>query len=191
MMALPVSAAEVGWISGKVINDSQMKAKNSVVYLKNITPVAVFPGNKVTYVKQKDGHFIENFVVVARGEQITFSNDEDEINHNVFSRSSNWNVDLGLMEAGAIVTEKFNSPGRVRVFCSIHRHMRMDVFVAPNGFYSHVKDGKYQIQNVPAGDYKLKIWVDNGRLTADEVTVRVVGGEMTVADFALLPRRRR
>lgn len=80
-------------IRGTVFNKSRLNPKHVVVYLqgkfqlggKNLQPLVI---------NQKDRKFRPKFVVIPVGSSIIFSNDENDINHNVFSRSPTGNIEL-------------------------------------------------------------------------------------------------
>lgn len=123
-------------------------------------------------VEQKDGAFIPHVLPVVAGTRVSWPN-RDAIFHNVFSISEARPFDLGYYkseeEAKVVVFEK---PGRVDVFCSIHSRMNCIVLVMPNPWFS-ISDrrGNYEIENVPAGTYRIKAWHE--RLPAKYVEVTV------------------
>ena len=110
-------------------------------------------------VEQKDGMFEPHVVPVLAGTNVEWPN-RDDIFHNVFSISEARPFDLGYYkskdDAKSIV---FENPGRVDVFCSIHSRMNCIVLVMPNPWFSSTdKRGRYEIQNIPGGTYRLKAW---------------------------------
>jgi hypothetical protein len=109
----------------------------------------------------------------------------DEIYHNVFSFSDTKPFDLGLYKKDdPIQSVKFDKPGRVDVFCSIHSRMNCIVLVLENPYFAATdKKGKYLIQNVPPGAYKLKAWHERLPSLTKEITV-AENGE-TKMDFTL------
>jgi hypothetical protein len=84
----------------------------------------------------------------------------DDVQHNVFSPSAiAGKFNLGTYEPGATRTVTLDQPGDVRVLCNIHMEMEAHILVLDNPYFSTVgEDGRYQIPDVPAGTYTLKVW---------------------------------
>src|SRR5687767_12794067 len=102
--------------------------KDFVVYIDQPTEKKP-PKMTVQVVTQKDATFRPHVMPVGVGTSVEWPNN-DEIFHNVFSISEAKPFDLGLYkksEAPKVVT--FDTPGRVDVFCSIHKEMHCIVLV--------------------------------------------------------------
>ena len=122
--------------------------------------------------------FAASLVVIAAGQSVDFRNDERRpIEHNVFSRTPGTEFNLGLYKPGTPdKVVRFETPGAVRLYCSIHRYMDGVVYVCPTPLFSKVnRDGTYRIDNIPPGEYRLKTWQRNARFEDREVAVRVAG----------------
>lgn len=62
--------------------------------------------------------------------------------------------------------------GVVRIYCSLHRNERAVIFVSPSPYFSVVDSrGKYEIEDVPAGAYRLVLWSEVVEGTVRSVTV--------------------
>ncbi|MEM9158317.1 MAG: hypothetical protein AAGB46_04650 [Verrucomicrobiota bacterium] len=110
-------------------------------------------------ISQKNGSFSPRILAVVAGTEVSWPN-RDSIYHNVFSISEVEPFDLGYYkgddEAKRIVFEK---PGRIDVFCSIHAEMNCVVMVLPNPWFAKAdKNGRFKIEGLPAGEYRLKAW---------------------------------
>ncbi len=81
-------------------------------------------------VHQRDKAFDRETMTVKVGAKVTFMN-EDEIAHNVLSRSSGNAFDLGAQKPGECGTATFKSAGTVEVICAIHPKMKMTIEVQP------------------------------------------------------------
>lgn len=79
-------------------------------------------------VSQKDKAFDPGRVTVTAGQSITFRND-DEVAHNVMSRSSGNRFNLKLQRPGEETRVTFETPGAVEVRCAIHPRMKLTVEV--------------------------------------------------------------
>ena len=134
-------------------------------------------------ITQKGAMFIPHVLPVLRGTTVEWPNN-DEILHNVFSFSEPKPFDLGLYKSPKIGKVTFDKPGREDVFCSIHARMSCIVLVLENPYFARANErGTYRIDDVPAGNYKLKAWHERLPSQIKEVTVPE-NGELKV-DFTL------
>jgi plastocyanin len=101
------------------------------------TVVAVVAGTSIlasvavaedVVVSQKDKAFSEKKISVKVGDTISFVNDDD-ITHNVYSRSKGHKFDIGAQRPGTSVSHQFSAPGKVKVRCAIHPRMKLTVNV--------------------------------------------------------------
>jgi hypothetical protein len=70
----------------------------------------------------------------------------------------------------------------VQVFCHIHSDMSAVVLVLDNPFFTiPVAPGRYAIDGVPAGEYRLVAWHE--RIKPIVRTVRVRAGQTTILDL--------
>ncbi len=137
-------------------------------------------------ISQKEGKFVPSFLVVPVGAKVEFRNDEPtDLEHNVFSRSTPKQFDLGLAgpkEPPKTVT--FDKPGEVSLYCSVHRYMDATIYVTPSPhFVQPGKDGRFEMQGVPEGSWTLKTWQRRKRYAEAEMSVTVTTGlaaEITV-----------
>jgi plastocyanin len=137
-----------------------------------------------TRIAQEGAVFSPHVLPVVAGTTVEWPNN-DRIYHNVFSMSDAKQFDLGLYKGNPPDKRvKFDRPGRVDVFCSIHTSMNCIVLVLENPYFASTDgNGNYKIANVPPGKYKLKAWHE--RLPADEQEITVpTNGEVKV-DFVL------
>jgi plastocyanin len=141
-------------------------------------------------VMQKGAMFSPHVLPIVAGTTVEWPN-HDEILHNVFSASAPNDFDLGLYKSPKVASWKFDHPGRVDVFCSIHTRMNCIVLVLENPHFASTNEkGQYTISNVPPGTYKLKAWHERLPSQVKEITVPETGA--VTADFTLgiknLPR---
>lgn len=155
----------------------------SVVYLES-APRGAFeqnePGRAV--MDQRNETFVPHVLAVMTGTTVDFPN-SDRIYHNVFSLSKTRSFDLGRYAVGRSQSVRFDRAGIVRVFCDIHSHMSAFILVFSHPFFAMTEaDGRYRIENVPAGTYNVIAW--NEGLASEPRTV-AVGGGATELDFSL------
>jgi plastocyanin len=127
-------------ITGKVqiISKRKRAVAPMVIYLESTDPKKKFASPvKDIVVSQKGAKFSPSMIVVAQGQSIRYTNDEQRnIEHNVFSRSPSKSFDLGLYPPGEYKSVKFKRPGEIRLFCSIHRYMDGVIYVCPTPYFA-------------------------------------------------------
>jgi plastocyanin len=111
-------------------------------------------------INQRNERFVPHLVAITVGSIVDFPNN-DRTYHNVFSLSDVKSFDLGRYAAGQSKSVRFDRPGIARVFCDIHSHMSAFVLVFAHRFFSVTDaDGRFRIDNVPAGAYTVVLWND-------------------------------
>ena len=129
-----------------------------VVWLEPVSGPAPIAARRTFTINQKGKRFIPHVVVMPQGSELAFPNN-DPIFHNAFSTFSGQPFDTGLYPPGGTQKVVFRRAGIVRVFCNIHSNMSAVVVVTPSPWFAvSNKDGRFNIQNVPPGEYVLKIW---------------------------------
>ena len=80
-------------------------------------------------VSQKGRMFHPDNLAVARGEVVTFVNDDSDLLHHVFVESETFSFDSGDQEPGSRVPITFTEHGTFQVLCGIHPKMKLVVRV--------------------------------------------------------------
>ena len=135
---------------------------DAIVYVDHVPALAESALKESSAAKprlaQKDQAFVPRVLAVAVGTQVGFPN-QDPIYHNVFSLSPVRRFNLGKYPRGSSRDVLFNKPGLVNVYCDIHSDMEAFVLVLPHhGFVQPLLSGEYQLPDLPAGRYVLRVW---------------------------------
>ena len=110
---------------------------------------------------QRNKRFEPNLLVIPVGSVVDFPN-ADPWFHNVFSLYRGKRFDLGLYQAGAQRSVKFDRIGPSYLFCNIHPEMTGVVLVVDSDFFGITdKAGRYSIADVPPGRYIVHVWYEN------------------------------
>jgi plastocyanin len=154
----------------------------AVVYLEGqFTNAAarLAPTNEVV---QLGMQFRPALLPIRVGTSVAFPNGDD-FYHNVFSYSKTKRFDLGrYRKHDSPPVEVFEKPGPVKLYCEIHQHMRGVILVLDTPYFSRTEtNGLYQLQNLPAGRYQLKAWIDEKHIY--EKWVELEPGRQLHVDF--------
>ncbi|HET9031339.1 MAG TPA: hypothetical protein VFN25_00385 [Dokdonella sp.] len=127
------------------------------------------PGHYRIYTHNKE--FEPASMVIPLGSTISFPN-QDEILHNVFSVSPQSSFDLGIYGEGKSADYTFKKTGLVLINCNVHQSMQANVLVVNTSYIaSPDTQGRFALDNLPAGGGKLAIWHPRGNVQEQSVSV--------------------
>ena len=156
--------------------------ENAVVWIDNITHGKAFSFPKPV-LDQKGCMFVPPVVLMAPGKLEVINS--DSVTHNVhifarFNRESNH-----MMAPGSSPVElTLMRPETVMVSCDIHTWMKGSIVIAKNPYYALTQSGgAFQLTDVPAGTYQLKVWQQKLGTRDQQVTVQA--GKTTTVTFKL------
>lgn len=161
---------------GEVTEDLQ----NVVVFLERlgggVTPqgaVAAASAPK-TVIALQSRQFSPRVRVITQGSTIEFPN-QDPFSHNVFSKT-NGGFDTGSYGRGRSREQTFQEAGVYSLYCNVHPRMTAFVITLNTPLYTQAGlDGRFRIDSVPPGRYKLHVWHDRAAENVQEVSVPATG----------------
>lgn len=151
-----------------------------VVYLEGSFPAST---NTIKVeIGQKNLQFMPGMLVVQKGTTVEFPN-QDDLYHSVFSYSKVKRFDLGrYLKTEKPAAQTFDQPGVIKLFCEIHEHMRGTILVLDTPHFTKTStNGTFKLENLPAGKYVLKAWLNEK--TTWEQPVELKAGETLKANF--------
>ena len=145
-------------------------------------------GTPPALIDQREMKFIPRVLAVMVGKTVDFPNN-DKTFHNVFSTSEAKKFDLGLYPSGQSRNVNFDKPGVVRILCNVHPNMEAYIVVKEHAYFSVVDSrGRYDIESIPLGKYRLAVW--HPELGTKVVPVELVRpGEVLAIDVELRTNR--
>lgn len=113
-------------------------------------------------------------IAIPKGSELEIKA-SDPTNHNIHTYSFDNDPINSMMTPGQSTTQKFDEPEVVKVECDLHKWMSAWVIVTENPHFAiSDKGGAFEIQDVPAGSYKLTAWHETlGSITQ---TVNIADG---------------
>lgn len=168
-----------GVVSGQVVilerpGEVSEDLANVVVFLEPVTGKAKAPTPVTTTIALEKRQFSPRVRVVVEGSKVEFPN-QDPWNHNVFSKI-NGGFDTGVYGRGKTKDQKFDQAGVYSLYCNVHPRMTAFVIALKTPLFTQAgADGRYTLENVPAGQYMLNVWHDRTSLVTKEVTVPAAG----------------
>lgn len=127
-------------------------------------------------IDQRDLQFVPRVVTVTPGSTVDFPN-SDPVMHNVFHPGEGDPAfDLGTYPQGEQRSFSFSTEGAYVIFCHVHPEMVAFVVVIASPYRAVTDaDGRFRIDGVQPGRYRLRTW--NRRLrTEDRVVIVPANG---------------
>jgi plastocyanin len=152
---------------------------SSAIWLtpQHASPLTQARNDRAYTLLQKNKQFSPHLLVVPVGSVVHFPN-ADPFFHNVFSLFDGRRFDLGLYEAGTTRDVTFGREGISYIFCNIHPEMSAVIIALATPFYATEEaQGRFRIQDVPADDYTLHVWVEG----EDEAVLKALTRKVHIA----------
>ena len=151
----------------------------AVVSLTNISKGKAFPEGTAV-LDQVGCEYLPYVVIVRKDAQLEIKN-SDGILHNIHTYSEkNKPVNRAQPKFKKKIKEKFSETEMIKVTCDVHGWMKGWLAVVDHPYYVITDEkGSFELTDVPAGEYELKVWQEVLGETTQKVTV-AAGGEATV-----------
>lgn len=183
LLALPSPSGATD-IGGRVTLSGQA-ASDVVVSIEGVK-VTEQPDATVYVIDHRGLDFTPHVLVVRVGTTVRFEN-SDGMPCRIYSISSAGIFVLRRTD-GKPATVTFDRPGVVEVRCADHARIHAYVVVKENSYFAVAEPkGRYQISNVPPGEYTLQVWYEGTVLKRK--TIRVGAKNLTIDFKAALPQR--
>ena len=162
---------EVRTLTGQTIKGNLESVNEKELVIAGNGPVAVaqivdlvFSANqpqandKYLDVELTDGSLLHCSQLVLKGSKVEFPNNDPDA-HNTYSVADCCTFNLGSYPAGQKRSAKFDKPGVAEILCNIHPQMGAYVVVLQNPCFGVTdRTGRFEIRDVPDGDFALIAW---------------------------------
>jgi len=160
------------------------KLANAVIYLPDVKAGKKMPTTTAT-VNNTGCAFDPHVAIGYKGANVAAKN-SDPVLHNthLFLQQGNKDlVNIALPSQGQVVEKPLKKPGVVSVKCDAHEWMQAYIYVAANPYAAvSGKDGSFKLENVPPGEYNVKVWHE--RLGDKEAKIKLDAGGNAKLDIA-------
>lgn len=179
IVSLGSLSLSAGTIKGKVSKGKKV-INNAVIYVD----ITGSTSNEHVQMDQKNMTFIPHVLPILAGTTVDFLNSDDVL-HNVFTPDGcAENFNLGSWPKGEIRSYTFKNAGCFPVMlCNVHPEMEAYIVVLGSAYFALSSDGIYEIKNVPAGKYNLKIWHE--KYKGSDIKVNVPESGEVIKNFIL------
>jgi plastocyanin len=178
------SNAEAAVIKGVVEGGKRIKKSPVIVYVTGTPGEFAKPSANPT-LDQRNMTFIPHVLPIQTGTTVDFLNN-DEVKHNVFSPDHE-KYNLGTWPKGAVKQYTFNTQGVYTQLCNVHPEMESFIVALDTPYFTVTdKDGNFELQGIPPGEYTIKAWHEKLRFIKQKVTITEQG-----VDNIVFERRKR
>jgi len=181
VIGAPVGAQASTSVSGQVSiverpGESTEDLGNVVLFLEPVGASArarsSSPTNTVIALDKRQ--FSPRVRIVTEGSRIEFKN-QDPFSHNVFSKTHG-GFDTGTYGRGKSKEQEFRTSGVYPLYCNVHPRMTAFVITLNTPYFTQAgADGRFSLDSVPPGSYKLHVWHDRTTEVVDDITVPARG----------------
>lgn len=183
MSADPYCAAnaDAGAVNESLLVNPNGTVKNAFVYIKSgLEGRAYVPPTTPAILDQQGCRYHPHVIGLQVGQPLEIINSDSTL-HNVHALpKASQEFNLGMPLKGMKIKKFFSAPEMgVKFKCDVHPWMSAYAGVVPHPFYAvTVEDGRFELKNLPAGQYTLAVWHET--LGEKEVSVSVAEGAVEI-----------
>nr|WP_314857480.1 methylamine utilization protein [uncultured Undibacterium sp.] len=193
------SLAYAGEIRVSVKDQHAKPVEDAVLLLTPVDPAKMprlKPKDEV--VDQIDKEFMPYVKPVIAGSKVFFPN-KDNVRHHVYSFSQAKSFEIQLYSGKSAAPVILDKPGIIVLGCNIHDWMLGYIYVADTPYFGKSKaDGTIVLEDLPEGEYQMRIWHPGMGMTAGETGKKVsindgataqLNWQINVKPVARIPRK--
>jgi hypothetical protein len=187
LVAVASAAAGAGpSVSGTVTGTDGKGIADAVVFVRDPVPPESLAHPPPQIEDQINKTFVPEVLPIVVGTLVRFPN-HDQIHHHVYSFSPAKTFELPLYKGEDAKPVLFDKVGVVKIGCNIHDWMSGVILVLPTPYFAVTdQDGKFTLNDVPAGTYSVSAWHALSKVKPEDATQSVqVGQAVAQASFTL------
>ena len=151
----------LGWAAAlrvQVLDDKGKPVPDAVVFLESPEAAKAVKPLSGVEMAQKDKSFVPDTLVVTRGTAVQFPN-RDTVRHHVYSFSPTKRFELKLYIGTPANPVVFDQAGVAVLGCNIHDEMIGWIVVVDTPHHGSTgANGQLRLNDVPEGNYRLRVW---------------------------------
>jgi hypothetical protein len=159
----------------RLIVSPQGGVANAVVFLKNIpSGKAMDIPEPRRFLNQRLCRYEPHILLVPQSTQLQMKS-SDPVLHTVhMDGAASYNLPFPF--TNQVISRSMASPGLVNLKCNGgHVWMNAEILVIPHPYYAVTdENGKYELTNVPAGDYEIEAWHEGWNILRREAAFDVL-----------------
>jgi len=175
-----------------VRTDGPKHDRDVVLELRPVSGTAQPPFAGRATMDQKGLVFVPHVLAIRKGTTVKFLNSDAE-QHNVYflDDRTGETLDIGTWGPGVSVDHTFDEPGMVITLCKLHLEMAAYVVVTDGPWFAAVQldpsgaSAKFEIANVPPGEYELSAWHKKLKQKGGVARITVAPGGTTEAEVVI------
>lgn len=159
LMAGLACAVQAATVQVQVLQGANQPLEQAVVFLESAAARRAVRPQTGLEIAQEHKQFLPDVLIVPVGSQVQFPN-RDTVRHHVYSFSAAKKFELKLYTGTPASPVLFDQPGVVVLGCNIHDSMVGWLLVVDTPYYGQTSavGGAVQLNDVPAGNYRLRVW---------------------------------
>ncbi len=148
--------------------------QNVLVYVSNLVDEAFDEPQAPAQLAMRQGQFQPRVLAVRTGQEVNISA-HDNTMHNLAITEHDRQETQAFIN-GLVMKYRFNATERpITLGCNVHPWMRGYVHVFDHPYHAVTdEEGRFRIDNLPAGDYELTVWHELEQVQPDRRTITVV-----------------
>lgn len=149
--------------------------KNVVVYIESAPQGKPVDSQKENFLYNDGCRYSPHVSAIYLGEKLKVKSHDPKLHipHGYLGDRTVFNLSLPFKNTILDATPRIRQPGMMKVVCDTHAWMLGFVHVFDHSFFAVTNEqGEFSIPDLPAGNYVLKAWHEDGGIKSQEVTVQ-------------------
>jgi hypothetical protein len=159
----------------RLVIGSQGGVANTIVYLRNISSgKAMDLPDTRRYLNQKHCHYEPHILLVPKTAALQMKSSDPVLHTIHMDGAATFNLPFPF--PNQVISRDMNTPGLVNLKCNGgHVWMNAEMMIVPHPYYAVTDEsGKFELTDVPPGDYQLVAWHEGWGVVRKENTFDVL-----------------